>query len=40
MEDTVARDSGAAISAKRAGVVDQVDASRIVVRATGDVDAG
>ncbi|WP_375382847.1 DNA-directed RNA polymerase subunit beta [uncultured Sphingomonas sp.] len=40
MEETVARDSGAAISAKRAGVVDQVDASRIVVRATGDVDAG
>ncbi|WP_210358109.1 MULTISPECIES: DNA-directed RNA polymerase subunit beta [Sphingomonas] len=39
MEETVARDSGAAISAKRAGVVDQVDATRIVVRATGDVDA-
>ncbi len=40
MEETVARDSGAAISAKRAGIVDQVDASRIVIRATGDVDAG
>ncbi|WP_419809435.1 DNA-directed RNA polymerase subunit beta [Sphingomonas sp.] len=40
MEETVARDSGAAISARRAGIVDQVDASRIVVRATGDVDAG
>ncbi|MCI4655044.1 DNA-directed RNA polymerase subunit beta, partial [Sphingomonas aquatilis] len=40
MEETVARDSGAAIAAKRAGIVDQVDASRIVVRATGDVDAG
>jgi DNA-directed RNA polymerase subunit beta len=40
MEETVARDSGAAISAKRPGVVDQVDASRIVVRATGAVDAG
>ncbi|WP_188054672.1 DNA-directed RNA polymerase subunit beta [Sphingosinithalassobacter sp. CS137] len=39
MEETVARDSGAAISAKRAGVVDQVDAARIVVRATGEVDA-
>jgi DNA-directed RNA polymerase subunit beta len=39
MEETVARDSGAAISAKRAGVVDQVDAARIVIRATGDVDA-
>ena len=40
MEETVARDSGAAIGAKRAGIVDQVDASRIVVRATGEVDAG
>ena len=36
MEETVARDSGAAIAARRAGVVDQVDATRIVVRATGD----
>ena len=40
MEETVARDSGAAISAKRAGIVDQVDAARIVVRATGEIDAG
>ena len=32
--------SGAAISAKRAGIVDQVDAARIVIRATGEVDAG
>ena len=32
MEATVARDSGAAIVAKRAGVIDQVDAGRIVVR--------
>ncbi len=39
MEETVARDSGAAIGARRAGIVDQVDATRIVVRATGDVDA-
>ncbi|WP_448657704.1 DNA-directed RNA polymerase subunit beta [Sphingomonas sp. CJ99] len=39
MEETVARDSGAAIAAKRAGIVDQVDASRIVIRATGDVSA-
>ena len=39
MEETVARDSGAAIGAKRAGIVDQVDATRIVIRATGDVDA-
>ncbi|HZV56973.1 MAG TPA: DNA-directed RNA polymerase subunit beta, partial [Sphingobium sp.] len=29
MEETVARDSGAAIAAKRAGIVDQVDATRI-----------
>ncbi|WOE75929.1 DNA-directed RNA polymerase subunit beta [Alterisphingorhabdus coralli] len=40
MEATVASDSGAAIAAKRAGIVDQVDATRIVIRATGAVDAG
>ena len=40
MEETVARDSGAAISARRTGVVDQVDAARIVIRATEDVEAG
>ncbi len=40
MEETVARDSGAAIGAKRAGIVDQVDATRIVIRATGAVEAG
>jgi len=40
MEATVARDSGAAIAAKRTGVVDQVDATRIVVRATEDVESG
>ncbi|MFZ5748393.1 MAG: DNA-directed RNA polymerase subunit beta [Pseudomonadota bacterium] len=39
MEETVARDSGAAIAARRGGVVDQVDATRIVIRATGEVDA-
>jgi DNA-directed RNA polymerase subunit beta len=38
MESVVARDSGAAIGARRAGVVDQVDATRIVVRATADLD--
>ncbi|GGD63431.1 DNA-directed RNA polymerase subunit beta [Erythrobacter arachoides] len=38
MEETVARDSGAAISALRSGVIDQVDASRIVIRASGEVD--
>ena len=36
MEEVVARDSGAAISARRAGVVDQVDATRIVIRATDE----
>jgi len=39
MEAVVARDSGAAIIARRDGVVEQVDAQRIVVRATGDIDA-
>jgi DNA-directed RNA polymerase subunit beta len=34
MEAAVARDSGATIIARRAGVVDQLDATRIVVRAT------
>ncbi len=38
MESIVARDSGAAIGARRAGIVDQVDATRIVVRATDDLD--
>ena len=36
MEEAVARGSGAAITAKRPGVVDQVDATRIVVRATDE----
>ncbi|WP_066557734.1 DNA-directed RNA polymerase subunit beta [Croceicoccus bisphenolivorans] len=40
MEETVARDSGAAISARRGGIVDQVDATRIVIRAIGDVEPG
>ncbi|HEX7822906.1 MAG TPA: DNA-directed RNA polymerase subunit beta [Sphingobium sp.] len=40
MEETVARDSGAAIAAKRSGIVDQVDATRIVIRATEDVEPG
>src|SRR5271154_2931274 len=38
MEGVVARDSGAAIAARRTGVVDQVDATRIVIRATDDLD--
>jgi DNA-directed RNA polymerase subunit beta len=36
MEAAVARDSGATIVARRAGVVDQIDGARIVVRASGD----
>ncbi len=40
MEETVARDSGAAIAALRAGVIDQVDATRIVIRASGDIEPG
>ena len=39
MEEVVARDSGAAIAARRTGVVDQVDATRIVIRATEETDA-
>ncbi|WP_404861779.1 DNA-directed RNA polymerase subunit beta [Georhizobium sp. MAB10] len=39
MESVVARDSGAAIAARRSGVVDQVDATRIVIRATEETDA-
>ena len=38
MEGVVARDSGAAIAARRTGIVDQVDATRIVVRATEELD--
>ncbi|WP_076364807.1 DNA-directed RNA polymerase subunit beta [Phaeovulum vinaykumarii] len=40
MEAVVARDSGAAIMARRSGVIDQVDAQRIVVRATEDLEPG
>jgi len=39
MEPIVARDSGAAIAARRTGIVDQVDATRVVIRATEGVDA-
>ena len=38
MEGVVARDSGAAIAARRTGVIDQIDATRIVIRATDDLD--
>ncbi len=40
IEEVVARDSGASIMAKRGGIIDQVDASRIVVRATEDLEHG
>ena len=38
MEDVVARDSGVTIAARRAGVVEQIDATRIVVRASKERD--
>jgi DNA-directed RNA polymerase subunit beta len=38
MEAVVARDSGAAIAARRSGVIDQIDATRVVIRATEDLD--
>ncbi|WP_224817168.1 DNA-directed RNA polymerase subunit beta [Hasllibacter sp. MH4015] len=40
IESVVAKDSGAAIMAKRGGIIDQVDAQRIVVRATEDLELG
>ncbi|MCA2011410.1 DNA-directed RNA polymerase subunit beta [Cereibacter sphaeroides] len=40
IEGIVARDSGAAIMARRAGIVDQVDAQRIVIRATEMLEPG
>ncbi len=40
MEEVVARDSGAAITARRGGIIDQVDAMRIVVRVTDAMDLG
>ena len=39
MEAVVARDSRAALVAKRGGVVEQVDSQRIVVRATDDLES-
>ncbi|MFY9291164.1 MAG: DNA-directed RNA polymerase subunit beta [Methylorubrum rhodinum] len=38
MEAVVARDSGAAIAARRSGIIDQVDATRIVIRANEETD--
>ncbi|MCY4180130.1 MAG: DNA-directed RNA polymerase subunit beta, partial [Litoreibacter sp.] len=40
IEGVVATDSGAAIQAKRGGIIDQVDAQRIVVRVTDDLEPG
>ncbi len=40
IEEVVARDSGAAIMARRGGIIDQVDAQRIVIRATSDLELG
>ena len=40
IEGIVARDSGASVLARRAGVIDQVDAQRIVIRATEDLEIG
>jgi len=40
IEEVVARDSGAAIVARRGGVIDQVDAMRIVIRVTEDLEPG
>ncbi len=39
MEERVARDSGVTIIARRSGTVDQVDATRIVIRATQETSA-
>ena len=36
MEDVVARDSGAVVIARRTGVVEQIDGTRIVIRATAE----
>jgi len=39
MEDVVARDSGAVVIARRTGIVEQIDGTRIVIRATEETDA-
>jgi DNA-directed RNA polymerase subunit beta len=38
MEAVVARDSGAVVAAKRPGIVEQIDGTRIVIRATEETD--
>ena len=40
MEEVVARDSGATVVARRAGVVDQVDVRRVVIRVTAEDSEG
>ncbi len=39
MEGTVARDFGVTIIARRSGIIDQVDATRVVVRATAETSS-
>jgi DNA-directed RNA polymerase subunit beta len=39
MEAVVARDSGAVVIARRSGIVEQIDGTRIVIRATDEKDA-
>src|SRR5216110_2477811 len=39
MEETVARDSGVTIIPRRSGIIDQVDATRIVIRATAETSS-
>src|SRR5277367_2680951 len=38
MESVVARDSGAVVIARRSGIVEQIDGTRIVIRATEETD--
>lgn len=40
MEAVIAKDSGASVVAKRGGIVDHVDANRIVIRVTDEENAG
>ena len=40
MEAIIAKDSGSSVVAKRSGIVDHVDAKRIVVRVTDDAEVG
>ena len=40
MESVIAKDSGSSVIAKRSGIVDYVDAKRIVVRVTEEADVG